>query len=163
VKFRRLGSTDEKIELQMTPMIDIVFQLLIFFIFTFRIAGQEGDFSINMPPEGVPSGTDVNQTPPIEVRIEADRNGAVRSILMNDRAPSSFRELQLNVIDIIGDDRGPGSRQETSEVILDCDYNLRYEHVIEAMSAVTGYVNDEGTIVKLAEKVRFAPQRDPPP
>jgi biopolymer transport protein ExbD len=33
-----------KVELNMTPMIDIVFQLLIFFIMSFKIAAQEGDF-----------------------------------------------------------------------------------------------------------------------
>lgn len=33
----------------MTPMIDIVFQLLVFFIMTFKIVSQEGDFHIKMP------------------------------------------------------------------------------------------------------------------
>ena len=49
MKIRHIGTTDEKIELQMTPMIDIVFQLLIFFIMTFKIVAQEGDFNIKMP------------------------------------------------------------------------------------------------------------------
>jgi biopolymer transport protein ExbD len=40
---------NDKIELQMTPMIDIVFQLLVFFIMTFKIVSQEGDFNIKMP------------------------------------------------------------------------------------------------------------------
>jgi biopolymer transport protein ExbD len=155
------GALDDKIELQMTPMIDIVFQLLIFFIFTFKIAGQEGDFTINMPPEGIPSSIDMNQVPPIEVRLEADASGALRAITMGEAAVDSFEDLQLNIIEMIGDERGPGSRQETAEVILDCDYSLRYEHVIQAMSAVSGYVNEEGAIVKLAEKVRFAPPRQP--
>ena len=43
------GSGQDKIELQMTPMIDIVFQLLIFFIMTFKIVSMEGDFNIKMP------------------------------------------------------------------------------------------------------------------
>ena len=41
--------SEDKIELQMTPMIDIVFQLLVFFIMTFKIVTQEGDFNIKMP------------------------------------------------------------------------------------------------------------------
>ena len=45
----RSDMAEEKIELQMTPMIDIVFQLLIFFIFSLRISAQEGDFNISMP------------------------------------------------------------------------------------------------------------------
>ncbi len=41
-----------KAELQMTSMIDIVFLLLIFFILTFKIAPQEGDFNIKLPKQG---------------------------------------------------------------------------------------------------------------
>ena len=37
MKIRNTGGDGEKIELQMTPMIDIVFQLLVFFIMTFKI------------------------------------------------------------------------------------------------------------------------------
>ncbi len=33
----------------MTPMIDVVFQLLIFFMLTLKIIAPEGDFNINMP------------------------------------------------------------------------------------------------------------------
>ncbi len=47
----------EKIELQMTPMIDIVFQLLIFFIMTFKIVEVEGDFNIKMPASAPTAGT----------------------------------------------------------------------------------------------------------
>ena len=39
----------EKINIDMTPMIDVVFQLLIFFMLTLKIKADEGDFSINMP------------------------------------------------------------------------------------------------------------------
>ena len=50
MKVRHSSSTGkDKIELQMTPMIDIVFQLLVFFIMTFKIVAQEGDFNIKMP------------------------------------------------------------------------------------------------------------------
>ena len=46
---RRPHDRGQKVELQMTPMIDIVFQLLIFFIITFKIVAPEGDFNIKMP------------------------------------------------------------------------------------------------------------------
>ncbi len=36
----------------MTPMIDIVFLLLVFFLFSFKIVVQEGDFNIRMPVAG---------------------------------------------------------------------------------------------------------------
>ncbi len=53
MRIRKTGSgLGDKIELQMTPMIDVVFQLLIFFMFTFKIATQEGDFNVKMPIAG---------------------------------------------------------------------------------------------------------------
>ena len=55
----------EKIELQMTPMIDIVFLLLIFFVMTFKIVAAEGDFNIKMPLARPDSGTpDESLLPP---------------------------------------------------------------------------------------------------
>ena len=44
----------------MTPMIDIVFNLLIFFVMTFKITAPEGDFNVKMPAQaaqGVPDPT----------------------------------------------------------------------------------------------------------
>ena len=67
--------------------------------------------------------------------------------------------LRNEIIAIIGDDRGPGSIQETAEVELDCDYGLNYEHVIEAITAVSGYIDDNDNVVKLVEKIKFAPPR----
>ncbi len=48
MKIRGSRSAD-KIEAQMAPMIDVVFQLLIFFMLTLKIIEPEGDFSVNMP------------------------------------------------------------------------------------------------------------------
>ena len=42
---------------------------------------------------------------------------------------------------------------------LDCDYELHYEHVIAAVTAVSGYVDPNDTVVKLVEKIKFAPPR----
>ena len=37
------------VAIDMTPMIDIVFQLLVFFILTLQITAVEGDFNVRMP------------------------------------------------------------------------------------------------------------------
>lgn len=150
----------DKIELQMTPMIDIVFQLLVFFIMTFKIVSQEGDFNIKMPlaapQEGLP---DDEQLVPMKVRLRSDANGNLAGISFVDRNLANWEELHNEVITYIGDDSGPTKAQESAEVELDCDYNLRYEHVIQAITAVSGYVDPNGDIVKLVEKIKFAPPR----
>jgi len=158
--------TSEEIELQMTPMIDIVFQLLVFFIMTFKIVSPEGDFNIKMPlaapSEGVP---EPDQLPPITVRLTARGNGALNQIQFGNRVLGrDFKALRQAVRDMLGDEPGP-STLESTEVELDCDYNLRYENVIEAITAVSGYVvkegPDKGRVVRVVEKIKFAPPRGP--
>lgn len=39
----------DKVLIDMTPLIDIVFQLLTFFVMTLKVASLEGDFNIKMP------------------------------------------------------------------------------------------------------------------
>jgi biopolymer transport protein ExbD len=79
--------------------------------------------------------------------------------MLNDKAFSDWRSLNDYMIGIVGNERGPGSYQETAEVELDCDYSLRYEHVISAVTAVSGFVDDGGNVVKLVEKIKFSPPR----
>src|SRR5688572_7835031 len=78
---------DTKINIDMTPMIDIVFQLLSFFIFTLKITAQEGDFMIKMPLAAPQAATtDIDQVPPIKVRLVAGVDGSCQDIIMNDRS-----------------------------------------------------------------------------
>ncbi len=151
---------EEEIELQMTPMIDIVFQLLIFFIMTFKIVQPEGDFNIKMPiaapSEGLP---DDSQLPPIKIRMTAAPDGVLTRIQLGERnLTNNFGALHAEIRQIVGDDRGPGSIADTTEVELDCDYNLKFEYVIDTISAVSGEVQD-GRIVPLVHKIKFAPPR----
>ena len=165
MKVRNLSSNrSEKVEIPMTPMIDIVFQLLVFFIMTFQIVAQEGDFNIRMPLAAMSEGPPpIDQLPPMVVRMQADSRGNLAQVSLNQRPMGvSMQRLHDEIRQVIGDDRGPGSVQETAEVELDCDYNLRYEHVIEAITAVSGYLDGSGNIVRLAEKIKFAPPRASP-
>jgi len=157
---------DEKVELQMTPMIDIVFQLLVFFIMTFKIVSPEGDFNIRMPlaapSEGIP---DPMQLPPIKVRMAAKADGSLLGVQMGTRTLSRenpFDDLHMQIREIVGDDTGPGSIAESTEVELDCDYNLDFKYVIDAITAVSGYVADDGmSVIKLVEKIKFSPPKAP--
>ena len=142
---------EDTIELQMTPMIDIVFQLLVFFVMTFKIVSQEGDFNIRMPlaapREGLP---DEDLVPPIKVRLTADQGGGLAGIRLNDRSYPSWDALQNKIISLLEGD--PGMRINT-EVELDCDYALKYENVVAAITAVSGYRDGNNEIVKLVQLI----------
>jgi biopolymer transport protein ExbD len=159
LKIKRRGLAD-KIPIDMTPMIDIVFQLLTFFIMTLKIASVEGDFNIKMPLSAPRAGNpDPNQLPPLKLRMQANNDGDCTNLVLGERSfngPESERWDQLHnyVASIVGE----GSAAASAEVELDCDYNLKYENVIKAITAVSGQVGADGQVIKLVEKIKFSPR-----
>ena len=145
-------------ELNMTSMIDIVFLLLIFFVMTFKIVELEGDFSVRMPLAGDNSVSMDPTDLPIKLRMRADQNGRLTSISLNEiDLGTDFDQLRANVVSLIGAVT-PDAEDDGPELEIDTDYNLRYEYVIEAITAVSGY-KDGNEIVKLIEKIKFAKPR----
>ena len=155
------GRVPEKVDIQMTPMIDIVFQLLIFFLFSFKIATQEGDFNIRMPVAGPASSTSLDTQLPIKVRLTADTDGNLASIRMGDVELPNFTALHEQVMSRVGTDAGPNAA-DNIEAELDCDYNLKYRNVIGAVTAISGYITPDGQIVKLIQKIKLSPPKKPP-
>jgi biopolymer transport protein ExbD len=83
------GNLEEvKLDLQIAPLIDVVFLLLIYFMVTAALIKKEGDISFILP-------ANVTQqemvTVPVEVLIEVDTDGTV--ILEGMRFPSDDRML----------------------------------------------------------------------
>lgn len=155
----RTSKSESKIELQMTPMIDIVFNLLVFFIMTFKIVELEGDFDVKMPAASASQGTpDEDILPPMTLRLTSDQGGNLTGIQLNDIGLNSFQELNEQIWSMVGSGGESGALSGV-EIELDFDYQLRYEQVVNAITAVSGRVLPDGTIIKLVEKVRFAPPR----
>jgi biopolymer transport protein ExbD len=160
MKLRRTASQIvERVDIQMTPMIDIVFLLLIFFLFSFKIVAQEGDFNIRMPVAG-PVSTTLDTQLPIKIRLSSDAEGNLTGIQMGDTRVADFNALHQQVIGIVGRDAGPGAAAET-EAEISFDYNLKYRYVIAAVTALSGYISPEGHIVKLIQKINFSPPKRP--
>jgi biopolymer transport protein ExbD len=153
------ASGNDKVEMQMTPMIDIVFQLLTFFVMSFKIAVQEGDFNVKMPLAAAGTAETVVDLPPIKLRLTANDKGHLSGIRMGERSLAGFKDLNAAIIELVGTDTGPNSLASTTEVEIDADYDLRYENVMEAITSISGYVNKAGHVVKLIEKLKFAPPK----
>jgi biopolymer transport protein ExbD len=149
---------EEKLQLQMTPMIDVVFQLMVFFVFTFKITLPEGDFNVRMPAQAGETAMP-SETPLLKVRLHANENRELSGIELGDIQVTSntpFLELQSRIRGMVDDSAGPGSVDQ--EVEIEADYDLRYKYVMNAMTAITGYIDPAtGNRHKLIEKVRFAP------
>jgi len=158
----RKKADDTKIEMQMSSMIDIVFQLLIFFMLTLKIVAEEGDFDINMPIGQAASSAPDQPKVEYKVRLLADADGNLRDIRIGDRSlgaevPASFQRLNADVRGWAG---SGGSYSDDLEVEIDADYNLHYQYVIKAISSCTGFVQGDKK-VKFLEKIKFAPPRRP--
>ena len=150
----------------MTPMIDIVFQLLIFFIMSFKIVTPEGDFSVKMPMAPAAGKMDEETTPPlppIAIRLKASSDGRLAEVSAGAKVFGSGEDGLLKLRNYIlsqvapkGGRPNPEVAKET-EIELNCDFRLRYENVIKCISFVTGY-KDKGTgeVVRIAEKIKFA-------
>jgi hypothetical protein len=93
------------------------------------------------------------------LRARPDRELAslqLGDVVFTGEAP--FFQLQSEIRSLVGDDAGPGSADQ--EVEIEADYNLKYRYVIQAITAITGYIDDNGQQHKLVERIRFAPLRE---
>ena len=147
----------DKGDLKMTAMIDIVFLLLVFFVMTFKVLAPEGDFNVKMPQKAAPAKLPSGDLPPLVVQLRAGQGGRLAAIRLGDRDLSSFDELHHQVRRLVRDHAGPGSAGAATEVELECDYDLHLEHVMGAITAVSGYVADDNrSIVTLIDNVRLS-------
>ena len=161
MRFRHGYTALDKIDLQMTPMIDVVFQLNIFFIFSFKIVLPEGDFNIRMPSAAAARAMDLSESIPTPLVMKADAEGRLADMRLGGRsfgnAPDAFLKLHQQIRGMVNDAGGPGTATDL-EIELDCDYDLNYEHVMRAITAITGYI-ENGQPHKLIERVKFTPPK----
>ena len=155
---RRVSRPDDaaKPTLSITPLIDVVFLLLIFFVMTFRIVAQEGDFPIKTPrAPAVESELQEVALPALRLRLRANPDGRLSEIRLNDVPYGSWEQMQGRIISLL---RQSPSMRENAELVLECDDNLDYQHVIDAITAVSGYVDRDDSskrIIKLISKINL--------
>jgi biopolymer transport protein ExbD len=153
----------EKINVPMAPMIDVVFQLLIFFMLTLKIVAPEGDFDINMP---LGAGAPSDELPPLDlkVRLLANPDGTLQQMTFNSVAlgndyPACFDRLNQEIARIVGGGKG---YSDELEVEVDADYGLHYMYTMKAVSSCSGRFNARtGGRVTYIEKIKLAKPRPP--
>jgi len=123
-----------KIDLQMTPMIDVVFQLLIFFMLTLQLPKTEGMIETMLPTAPGPEEKGPGPPPPpspfsdIVLTLTRQPNGAVARTL-NAMPVRSDRQLESHLAkmkDVYSDGR----------IIIACDGDVPYGHLVRTMSVV---------------------------
>jgi biopolymer transport protein ExbD len=163
MKLRHKGEV-AKIEAQMAPMIDVVFQLLIFFMLTLKILAPEGDFNINMPlgQAAQEDTSDINLD--IKVRLLANPDGTLQNIVLGKNQLGNdarvFDRLNSTILGMVG---RPGERASDDMVVeIDADWGLHYAYTLQAVSACTGKLDPVSKQpVRYVEKIKLAQPRPP--
>jgi biopolymer transport protein ExbD len=161
MKFLKKDQTEE-IKLNMTAMIDIVFQLLVFFIMTFKVTAMEADFNIRMPAASDAPPEEIFEVPPtvIYVNLRAGQEREIAGIDVDDGVnQKSFndKDMYLRLTDFVEStittDGDPSDAEEV-EVEFTIAEVLKYRYTVQAIEAVSGKVEGD-TIKTLVEKIKF--------
>lgn len=140
--------------LPMSSMIDVVFLLLVFFVMTFRVASQEGDFGMQ-GAEIVGSGrAEVTTNLPLQLKLDATPEGELDAITLNGQRVASLHDLQLQLIALNAD----GALRDVV-MTLDCEATLKYQNVITVLDHVTAYRDATGQKKPLIASTKFAIRR----
>ena len=157
-------STLTKVEIPMAPMIDIVFQLLIFFMLNLKIVAPEGNFNINLPVSAPSNAQQDVSLPDIKVGLRSDRDGNLTQLTLggnnlgNDNA--AFNRLNAEILKIIGRPGNPLTKD--IEVEIDADFECQYKYIVKAISRCTGRFDTQTQqISRYVEKIKFAPPHQP--
>ncbi len=115
----------ENPQLDMTPMIDVVFELIIFFVVTLKMAEQkdetvrleDGKYGIRLTPD---------ELPPTHMMVDIARNGRI-SMGNVTMTPEQIR------------DRVKERKRRNGEfpVMIRADWRTKHEHVKKVMDACT--------------------------
>ena len=98
---------------------------------------------------------------PIKLRLRANTDGELVDIVVDDSRSfgNDFGKLREFILQLTGGN-APPKPEDGPEVEIDLDYNLRYEFVIGAITAVTGRRQGD-KIERLVERIKFAAPRKP--
>ena len=159
------NKSPDKVDIPMAPMIDIVFQLLIFFMLNLKIVAPEGNFNINLPITAPSQNQkeDVN-LPDIKVGLRSDRDGNLTQLTLGSKNlgndDAAFERLNKEILQIIGRPGNPLTKDV--EVEIDADYEVHYRFVVKAISKCTGRMDlQTKQIARYVEKIKFAPPHKP--
>jgi len=124
-------------QLNLTSMIDIIFQLLIYFVVTASFTIGEGTITAKLPQgTGDPSTDPKPPERPLEITINS-AGGTGYRIQVPSAAPATFTELQQVLVSLQHDpERGRSGMYKTDNpVIIKPDGQVRWLHVVNAFNA----------------------------
>lgn len=127
MSIKRKHREEEDAEVDMTPMLDIVFIMLIFFIVTTSFIKEAG-FTVNRPDQNTPPPPENQKKQNIIIQIK--NNG---DIYVNNRM-SDIERVEANVEKVLAE-------ISTENVVIDAGFDVEHERfmrVVDQVNAIGG-------------------------
>lgn len=165
---RRKEEPDPGVVLPITPMLDMTFQLLTFFIFTYHPSALEGQMEFNLPASGEvkaknvedvdptrPSDTEVNLPSEVTVVVRTARDGINDGTVSQIAIQQREGEATVQDMEALGQYLDKLRQNEMlsnkDDIKIQADGRLKYAAVVQVMD----------TCVKAGfQRVGFAPPPD---
>jgi len=143
---RRKKRLQGEVELNLAAMLDMAFQLLTFFILTFKPAPVEGDVVLRLPaplpttvrPNAEPLGSNEKNPNPVQgltslvITVTNDESGGTKSIAIGDQPVAGLAEFENKLHAVLGDG-GAGFDQ----VLIQVGSELNYEELMRVVDVCT--------------------------
>ncbi len=140
-----------EIEIPITPMLDMAFQLLTFFILTYRPAPTEGQFSMNLLP--AQQATEItkeqpkeNATPSLDASLRtlkttlrAGENGLMGEMILADKPIPGLPELKTELESFVND-----PVLAFDQAVINVDPQLRYSEVMKVIDIFSSLKDPQG-------------------
>lgn len=143
---RKRRKAEGAVELNMAAMLDMAFQLLAFFVLTFRPSPIEGQISLRMPPaqsitplaNAVQAGSDTSNTDPVQglnslvISVIPDAGGGIASLAIGEGVVATLSGLNDRLKAIFGDQASP-----FDQVVVQVGSGLRYDALMSVVDVCT--------------------------
>jgi biopolymer transport protein ExbD len=146
------------VEVPITPMLDMAFQLLTFFILTYRPAPSEGQFSMNLLP--AQAATEIkkeqpkeNENPSLDVSLRtlttilrAGGDGLLGEVMLADKPIQGMDELKKELESFVND-----PILSFDQALIKVDPRLKYSEVIKVIDVFSSLKPKPLTKISFAE------------
>lgn len=156
---RRSKHKDEEVQLNLAAMLDMAFQLLAFFILTFKPSPVEGQLSLNLPPPGAAAqvasqaqGTQTSEIPKETIesyllQVTADSQGEIakvkgtngEDVFVGGATPNNLERLNRTLNDAFG------KSAVYEQVLIMVDPSLRYDELMKVIDMCLRQKLPDGT------------------
>jgi biopolymer transport protein ExbD len=131
-----------EVEVPITPMLDMAFQLLTFFILTYKPAPSEGQFSMNLlpaqamaeiqkeQPKDAPPSVDASLRT-LKTTLRANANGGLAELMLADKPIELTDKLEQLKTELEGFVNDP--ILSFDQAVIQVDPNLRYSELMRVI------------------------------